>query len=149
MSNSNRFAVAIHILTLLELNKEKANTSKLIALSVNTNPVVIRRIMGMLKKAELINVQPGVAGAKLAKDLSEITLLEIYKAVYDEKEMEIFTIHENPNPQCIVGRNIQNTISSLFSVAQSAMYKVLEQITLEDVVNGIIEEEKLLNENKL
>lgn len=102
----------------------------------------------MLKKAELINVQPGVAGAKLSKDLSEITLLEVYKAVYDEKEMELFTIHENPNPQCIVGRNIQNTISSLFSVAQSAVYKVLEQITLEDVVNGIIEEEKLLNENK-
>lgn len=146
MSNSNRFAVGIHVLAVIGLNDEKENSSKFIAQSVNTNPVVIRRIMGMLKKNGLIHVQPGIAGAKLAKDLKDITLLDVYKAVFDEKEMKLFPIHENPNPECIVGRNIENTVRSIFSLAQSTLFKVLEQITMEDVVNGIIEEENSLKQ---
>jgi DNA-binding IscR family transcriptional regulator len=145
MSNSNRFAVAIHILTLIELRKDEIVTSNSIARSVNTNPVVIRKIMGMLKKAKLIHVQPGVAGAKLAKSLSEITLLDVYNAVYDDKEMEVFAIHKNPNSQCIVSQNIQKTIASLFEVAQNALIKELKQITIEDVVNGVVEKNPLIN----
>ncbi|MDS8922347.1 Rrf2 family transcriptional regulator, partial [Streptococcus pneumoniae] len=63
MSISSRFAVGIHILALIDLNKETASSSEFIAGSVNTNAAVIRKIMGMLKKAGLIEVQPGVAGA--------------------------------------------------------------------------------------
>lgn len=141
MSNSSRFAVAIHVLALISLNDEKENSSKFIAQSVNTNPVVIRRIMGMLKKEGLIEVHPGVAGAKLAKDLKDITLLDVYNAVFDEKEMELFPIHENPNPDCIVGRNIEMTVRSIFSLSQSTLFNVLEKITMADVVKGIIEGE--------
>lgn len=42
MGISSRFAGAIHILTLLEINIINTNTSESIAQSVNTNPVVIR-----------------------------------------------------------------------------------------------------------
>ena len=55
-------------------------------------------------------------GAELAKDLSTITLLDVYKAVNVVQEKELFSIHENPNPNCPVGRNIQNTIGPLFSI---------------------------------
>lgn len=142
MSISSRFSVGIHILTLIELNKVGVSTSEYIAGSVNTNPAFIRKIMGMLKKAELIKVQPGIAGAKLAKNLSDITLLDVYKAVNVVKDNELFGIHENPNPDCPVGRNIQNTIEPLFFTAQTAMEKVLESMTIKDVVNDIIEKEK-------
>lgn len=143
MSISSRFSVGIHILTLIEINKNEVNSSEYLARSVNTNPAVIRKIMGMLKKAGLIKVQPGIAGAELAKSLSDITLLDVYKAVNVVKDNELFSIHESPNPDCTVGRNIQNTIEPIFFIAQTAMEKVLENVSIEDVVRDVFEKEKL------
>ncbi|UUZ81887.1 Rrf2 family transcriptional regulator [Paenibacillus sp. P26] len=141
MSISDRFAVALHILAVLEINRMKVNTSESIAASVNTNPVIIRKITGMLKQAGLVKSRPGVAGTELAADLSTISLLDVYKAVHVVQEKELFSIHANPNPNCLVGRNIQDTIGSLFTVAQLALEKVLASLTMEDVVSGIIERE--------
>ncbi|NWQ44113.1 Rrf2 family transcriptional regulator [Bacillus sp. EB106-08-02-XG196] len=143
MSISSRFAVGIHILTLIEFNKEGITSSEFLASSVNTNPAVIRKLMGMLKKAGLIEVHPGIAGSKLAKELSEITLFDVYKAVNVVQEKELFSVHDNPNPECPVGRNIQNTIEPLFTAAQFAMEKVLGGVTLEDVVKDITTKENI------
>ncbi|MFJ7755361.1 Rrf2 family transcriptional regulator [Peribacillus muralis] len=145
MSISTRFSVGIHILSLLEINKEVVNTSDYIAKSVNTNPALIRKITGMLKSAGLVNVRPGIAGATLAKGLSDITLLEVYKAVNVTHDKELFGVHENPNPACPVGRNIQSAIEPLFSVAELALEKALGAVTLEDVVKEIIERDALSN----
>lgn len=143
MSISSRFAVGVHILTLIDFNKDGVSSSEYLAGSVNTNPALIRKITGMLKKAGLVEVHPGIAGAKLARELSDITLLDVYKAVDVVPDNELFSVHENPNPACPVGRNIQNTIGPLFSVAQTALEKALGNVTIEDVVKDIIEKEKL------
>ncbi|KKI93201.1 Rrf2 family transcriptional regulator [Bacillus sp. SA1-12] len=142
MSISSRFSVGIHILALLEINKEGINSSDYLAGSVNTNPAVIRKIMGMLKKEGLVEVHPGIAGAKLARDLSHITLLDVYKAVNVVKEKELFSVHEEPNPACPVGRNIQDTIEPLLTTAQLALEKSLKSVTLEEVVKDLVEKEK-------
>lgn len=142
MSISSRFSVGIHILALIEINKDGVSTSEFLAGSVNTNPAVIRKIMGMLKKAGLVKVQPGIAGASLARDLSTITLLDVYQAVNVVKEDELFSIHENPNPECPVGRNIQSTIGPLFTLAQTALEKALGSVSIGDVVTDILEKEK-------
>ncbi|MBS4201761.1 Rrf2 family transcriptional regulator [Bacillus sp. FJAT-49732] len=149
MSISSRFAVGIHILSLIEINKGGVSSSEFIAESVNTNPAVIRRIMGMLKNAGLVKVRPGIAGAELAKELSEITLLDVYKAVDVVQEKELFSVHENPNPACPVGRNIQDTIFPLLSTAQLALEKALENVTIADVVNEIANKEKNKNRNDI
>ncbi|MTT31422.1 transcriptional regulator [Terrilactibacillus sp. BCM23-1] len=145
MSISSRFAVGIHILTLIEINKGGVSTSEFLAGSVNTNPAVIRKIMGMLKRAGLVKVRPGIAGAVLAKDFADITLLDVYRAVNVVQEKDLFSIHENPNPDCPVGRNIQETIGPIFEIAQTALEKALENVTIQDVVKDIIEKEKLNN----
>jgi len=137
MSISSRFSVGIHILSLLVVNKEVVNSSEYIARSVNTNPVVIRKIMGLLKNAGLVNVRPGVAGAELSRELSEITLFDIYKAVNVVNEKELFSIHDNPNPDCPVGKNLQATIEPVFALAQLALEKVLREVTMEDVVKNL------------
>ena len=123
--------------------EEGVTSSEFIAASVNTNPAVIRKIMGMLKKAGLIEVHPGIAGAKLAKSLSDITLFDIYKAVDVVQENELFSMHESPLPDCPVGKNIQNTIEPLFTSAQLAMEKVLKNVTIEDVVRDIDRKEQI------
>lgn len=143
MSISSRFSVGIHILALIDLNRDGINSSEFLAGSVNTNPALIRKIMGMLKKAGLVEVRPGVAGAKLAKDLSDITLLDVYKAVDVVQDKELFSVHENPNPACLVGKNIQDTIDPLLAAAQLALEKSLGNVTLEDVVKDIVEKEKI------
>lgn len=147
MSISSRFAVGIHILALIEINKGGVSTSEFLAGSVNTNPALIRKIVGMLKNAGLVKVRPGVAGTELAKDLSDITLFDVYKAVNVVQEKELFSIHENPNPDCPVGRNIQNTIGPLFEIAQTALEKALGSVTVEDVVKDIMEKEEGINKN--
>ncbi|TCP60826.1 BadM/Rrf2 family transcriptional regulator [Baia soyae] len=134
--------MGIHILTLIKINQNGVSSSEFIAGSVNTNPVVIRKIMGMLKQAGLVKVRPGIAGAELAKDLSDITLLDVYKAVNVVQDKELFSIHENPNPECPVGRNIQNTIGPIFEIAQTTLEKALGNVTVEDVERDIMEKEK-------
>ncbi|QCR31102.1 Rrf2 family transcriptional regulator [Lysinibacillus sp. SGAir0095] len=143
MSISSRFSVGIHLLALIEINKNGVSTSEFLAGSVNTNPAVIRKIMGMLKNAGLVIVRPGVAGAELAKELSDITLFDVYKAVNVVQENELFALHDNPNPECPVGKNIQNTIEPIFTSAQLAMEKVLSSLTLEDVVKDIASKENI------
>ncbi len=146
MSISSRFTVGVHILTLIELNKDGISSSEFLAGSVNTNPSLIRKIMGMLKKAGLIEVQPGIAGAKLTKEPATITLLDVYKAVDVVKEKELFSLHDNPHPDCPVGRNIQDSITPILSAAQFALEKVLGNVTIEEVVKDIVEKE---NSNSL
>ncbi|MFE4429093.1 Rrf2 family transcriptional regulator [Peribacillus butanolivorans] len=143
MSISTRFSVGIHILSLLEINKEGVNTSEFIAKSVNTNPALIRKITGMLRNAGLVNVRPGIAGATLAKELSDITLLDVYQAVNVVQDKELFGIHDNPNPACPVGRNIQDAIEPIFSIAELALEKALGVVTIEDIVKDILEKEGL------
>lgn len=137
MTISSRFSVAIHILSLLEINKDGISTSEYISGSVNTNPVVIRRIMGMLNKAGLVEVRTGVAGAKLSRQLDQITLLDVYRAVHVVEEDGLFAVHDHPNPDCPVGKNIQSAIEPIFSSAQKAMENTLAAVTLQDVVDDI------------
>lgn len=134
MKISSRFTVAVHILSLIAIANNILCTSEWIAGSVNTNPVVIRRIMGMLKKAGLVNVTSGTGGASLQRELNEITLLDVYRAVEVVEEGELFQFHERPNPNCPVGANIQSVLELILNRAQEAMEKVLEDITMEELV---------------
>ena len=143
MSISSRFAVGIHILSLIEFNKNGVSSSEFLAKSVNTNPALVRKITGMLKRAGLVDVHPGIAGAKLAKDLSNISLLDVYKAVNAVQENELFNVHDDPNPKCIVGRNIKEAITPILSAAQIGLENVLGSVTIEDIVKDIVEKEKI------
>ena len=100
MKISARFTVAVHILSLISIDKNNLCTSEWIAGSVNTNPVVIRRIMGMLKKSDLVNVTSGTGGASLNKRLGDITLLDVYRAVDVVDKDGLFQFQDSPNPNC-------------------------------------------------
>ncbi|UPM54064.1 Rrf2 family transcriptional regulator [Gottfriedia acidiceleris] len=134
MKISSRFTVAVHILSLVTIENSALCTSEWIAESVNTNPVVIRRVMGKLKNAGLIQVRRGTGGATLHKPLNEITLLDVYKAVEVVEEGELFQFHEKPNPNCPVGANIQAVLELILNRAQEAMEKILDEVTMEELV---------------
>lgn len=134
MKISSRFTVAIHVLSLISLNQNIVSTSEWIAESVNTNPVVIRRVLGKLKKAGLVDIRRGLGGATLLRNLEDITLLDVYRAVEVVEDGDLFQMHENPNPNCPVGANIQDVLELILVQAQDAMEAVLKEITMYKLV---------------
>ncbi|MBW5446067.1 transcriptional regulator [Cohnella sp. CFH 77786] len=131
---SSRFSIAVHVLILLAVSPKEC-TGDFLAASVNTNPVIIRRIMGMLKKAGLVDVRAGVGGASLRKEPSQITLLDVYRAVQVIEEGQLFNFHDNPNPNCPVGRNIESALRAELTEAQSAMERRLAQVTVDQLIS--------------
>lgn len=133
MPDNSRFAIAIHILTLLAQMDEEAITSEFIGGSVNTNPVFIRRILGLLNRAGLVTSRPGVGGGwQLVRDPAAITLLEVYHAV-DEGHL-LGLHHRPPNPECLIGRNIERTLNEYFGEAEQAFEQTLGQRTIAQVL---------------
>ena len=138
MQISSRFTIAIHMMTCMETFKDDYKiTSDFLAGSINVNPVVIRRILLQLRDAGLIEVKRGTGGAALAKKPEEITFLDVYRAVECIEENTLFHFHENPNPNCPVGRNIHNILDDKLLQVQGAMERELESITLADVLRNL------------
>ncbi|MFC7680373.1 Rrf2 family transcriptional regulator [Paenibacillus sp. GCM10028914] len=140
MKISSRFTIAVHTLSLISMSKDAHCTSEWIAGSVNTNPVIIRNVLGKLKRAGLVKVRAGAGGAYLIKELEEISLLDIYRAVEVVEEGELFHFHDAPNPECPVGANIETVLNIILLRAQDAMEKVLKEVRLSDLVSGLAAE---------
>lgn len=143
MNTSSRFAFAVHVLALLAQQEGAPLSSEIIAGSVNTNPALIRRLLTMLANAGLTTSQLGAGGgALLARESASISLLEVYRAVDDA---QLFAMHrEEPNPACMVGRHIQQTLRGVIDDAQRAMEASLAARTLADVVDDIFRNERKL-----
>lgn len=136
MTRSSRFATAVHILTLLASENDEPLTSDYVAGSVNTNPVVIRRLLSALAAAGLVTSSPGGAGgSRLARDAKKITLLDAYNAV---ESGELFGTHsQQPNPKCPVGRNIVELLATRFAAAEAAAATSLKKTTIADLVGEV------------
>jgi DNA-binding IscR family transcriptional regulator len=110
-------------------------TSGALALSVNTNPALIRRILGSLKTSGLVSVAAGTGGAKLARAAEDITLLDIYRAVELTSDDMLFGLHETPNSHCPIGKNINKILQSHLDQARRALEASLEEVTIQQLVN--------------
>ncbi len=138
MQISSRFTIAIHMLTCMETFKEEYKiTSDFLAGSIRVNPVIIRRILSQLKDAGMIEVKRGTGGAAIVKPLDEITFLDVYRAVECIEDDTLFHFHENPNPDCPVGKNIHNILDDKLIRVQEAMERELQSITLADVMEDL------------
>lgn len=137
MQFSSRFPIAVHtMLCIAEFQGKHKTTSNFIAGSVNVNPVVIRRVIGQLKAAQLVSVEVGVGGTALARDPRAITLLDVFAAVEDSQG-ELFHFHENPNPQCPVGAAVHAVLDGRLEDAKQALEASLAQTTLQDLLDEI------------
>lgn len=135
MRINTQFPVAVHILTAIAYFKDGSIPSDMIALSIGTNPVVVRRLMARLKKKGLVDTQAGVRGASLRKEPKDITLLEVWDAVRD-KDDAVFDVHF-PNPECPVGEHFAEALAKPLANAQKALERELASVTLQDVLKQI------------
>jgi Rrf2 family protein len=136
MSTSSRFAVAVHVLSLMAWSEDEALKSEQVADSVNTNPVVIRRMLCELAQNKLVISQTGaMGGSRLARSPEEITLLDVYRAVQCRG---VFSLHrQHPSRRCPVGVNIETVLGQVLEEVDSAVERVLARITIRDVVGRL------------
>ncbi|MGB2579657.1 Rrf2 family protein [Elusimicrobium simillimum] len=143
MKTNTRFTVALHILAFLALNKKEANTSKTIAKSVNTNPVVVRKMLSQLKKAGLVEIRPGARGIALTRTPLTISLLEVYQAVKTPADT-LFPTHKNTSAACFIGANIHSALHAPLQDAASSAEKTLAKYSLKDITRPITKKEMLM-----
>jgi len=136
MSTNSRFAVAVHVLSLMAWSGEEPLKSEQVAESVNTNPVVIRRMLLELAEAGLVVSQTGsLGGSRLANDPAKTTLLDVYQAL---ECGGVFSLHRQPpSRDCPVGVNIETVLGDVFLEVDSAVEHVLGTITINDVVQRL------------
>ncbi len=139
MSANSRLTLAVHTLTWMAQfgDRYEFATSEQIAYSVNTNPVILRGLLGMMEKQHLVSVQRGSnAGWKLARDPEEITLLDVYHAV---KPSALFSLHHTPpNQGCIIGHSIGPALNKVYANIQSALDQELARTTIADVLRDTL-----------
>ena len=137
MQISSRFTMAIHMFACIATFSDQKVTSDFMAASIGTNPVIIRKLLQQLKAAGLIEVSRGTGGVTITRPLDQITFLDIYKAVECAPDEQLFHFHENPNPNCPVGKNIHHVLDERLHEVQKAMEDKLAEMTLADVKKDV------------
>lgn len=143
MQISSKFTIGVHLLAVIDyLGEDEKTTSNILASSIGVNPVIVRNVMRNLKEGELISVSQGKSGIFLTKTPDQITFYDVYKAVDSVKDEGLFHFHENPNPECPIGRNIHKVMDSKLIRVQQRMEDEMRKITLADVMTDIHNELK-------
>lgn len=143
MKISSKFTIGVHLLAVIDyLGESEKVTSSVLAGSIGVNPVIVRNVMGNLKEAGLISISQGKSGISLTKTPGQITFYDVYKAVDSVNEDGLFHFHENPNPECPIGRNIHKAMDSKLERVQMCMEEEMRKITLADVMTDIQRELK-------
>ena len=140
MQISSRFTIALHIFTCVDTFKDDYKiTSEFLAGSINTNPVIIRKILTQLKNAGLITVARGTGGILPTRTLKEISFYDVYQAIEPVENGDLFNFHSSPNPQCPVGKNIHRLLDDKLKTIQLAMENEMKKYTLDDLRIGMQE----------
>ena len=135
MTVSSRFAVASHLLAMLSVYPDQAMSSEQLACSAGVNPVIVRGLSGMLRRAGLVQSRQGVAGLSLARPAGSITLLDVYRATQPPEHL--IALHQHPSQACAVGQHIQLVLGGMCAEAQAALEAQLGQTTLAELAGQL------------
>jgi Rrf2 family protein len=136
MAVNTQFSIAVHVMAALAYRCGQDTNSNHLAMSVNTSPSFVRRVLAKLSKAGLVETTTGKAGACwLAKDAKKISLLDIYRTVDAPK---VFSIHTYPEQTpCAVSCNIKAALEKALAKTQKATETTLDGISLASIVSGM------------
>lgn len=139
MQITSRFTIAVHIITAIDYFKDMPRVnSAFLAGSIGVNPVIVRGVISQLREAGILQTQRGSSGAKLVRPLEDITFYDVYLATDSvNREEGLFHFHEQPNPDCPVGRNIHRAMDDKLAAVQAAMEEEMRRISLADVVADV------------
>lgn len=140
MKRDSRLSVVLH--ALLHMNEHGAPmTSEALAQCLGTNPVVVRRTMGLLREAGLVAAERGHSGGwRIVADLSSVSLRQLHEAL---GEPALFAIgNRNEHPQCRVEQAVNAALDDAFEQAESLLLQKFESISLADLAAGFARRRK-------
>lgn len=131
MKRNSRLFLALHTLSHMAGDPERTRTSADIAAHAGTNPVVVRRVLGRLRKAGLLTSEKGHAGGwRLARPATAITLADVYVAL---DESLIATQGEEHAPACSVADALNRRVASVMETVERSLVQKLSETTILDV----------------
>ena len=127
--NDRRFIISMHILTLMDHNPDEWLSSDFMASSMNINPVLVRKELSNLRKHGFVMTKEGKNGGSMLNQLpDEIRLSDVYLSIDDQASFG--KLFADPNPQCPVGRQINDRIVEINKRIENVIVKELGQKTL-------------------
>jgi DNA-binding IscR family transcriptional regulator len=135
MRISTKLSDALHLLSFIEVFKSQKITSETIAGSINTSPVVVRRLIAELRTARIIAPYEGGCSPRLSRAPQAISILDVYSAV--EHRKHLFNVDRDTNPRCPVGAHIPDVLDTVYAEAEAAAFGQLGCTTLRDVIDRI------------
>lgn len=135
MRRDSRLSGVLHVL-LHMAQKDGPVTSEVMAKSMDTNPVVIRRIMAGLRDAGYLRAEKGHGGGwTLSCDLAKVTLRDIYRALGDPP---LFAIgNRTENPECLVEKSVNAALGKSLEDAEQILLARLGEVTLASLVADV------------
>jgi DNA-binding IscR family transcriptional regulator len=104
-------------------------TSESLAKAMNTNAVVVRRIMAGLRQRGLVHSEKGHGGGwVIACDLASVTLLDIYEALGAPELLAMS--HRSEAPGCLVEQSVNAALNEAFRQAEALLLARLGEVTL-------------------
>jgi Rrf2 family protein len=133
---NSQFAISVHILVFLASTPNEPVTSDRIAASVKTHPAFIRRILGKLRRAGLVNAQPGTDGGwRLRRDAAGITLCDVYEGIENDP---LFALHRrSPQASGPVGQAIHPVLEEMTREAEGTLKHHLAQTSIATVLDRL------------
>ena len=131
MKRDSRLSAVLH--ALLHMNERGAPmTSEALAQCLGTNPVVVRRTMGLLREAGLVAADRGHSGGwRIVADLSSVNLRQLHEAL---GEPALFAIgNRNEHPECLVEQAVNAALDDAFEQAEALLLEKFESVTLAEL----------------
>jgi len=128
---SGKFAITLHILTLLSKFPDEYLSSDFLAGSMNLHPVLVRKEISNLKKNHIVESREGKnGGTKLLIPAKDITLDTIFKLTFEKVSLGFSK--KDPNPNCPIGKQINQNLQSLYDDINDKISNQLNGISLLD-----------------
>ncbi|MGD8174355.1 Rrf2 family transcriptional regulator [Marinimicrobium sp. ARAG 43.8] len=134
MRKDSRLSRVLHVLVHLDASDAPV-TSDTMASMINTNPVVVRRTMGLMRDRGYVTSVKGHSGGwSLSKPLNEITLLDVHTAL---GENSVFTIGlTDEHTQCPIEHAVNAALKDVMNEAEALMLERFGEITLDILAVG-------------
>jgi len=131
MKRNSRLSLALHTLSHMAAEPDRMRTSAHIAEHAGTNPVVVRRVLGVLRKAGLLTSEKGHAGGwRLARPPESISLADVYLAL-DERLVASDSAHVPPS--CSVEHALHARVSDVLEEVEQSLIERLSETSIADV----------------
>ena len=139
MKRNSKLSLALHALGHLATAPRRPLTSEEIARHSGTNAVVVRRVLGLLREADLVASEKGHAGGwRLSQPADRITLADVYQALGDRFVRKEIAGEDNP-PDCVIEACVHAHVEDALAAAEHLLVEKLREKTIEELAAALRE----------